>query len=359
MNERKILNGGKKRTQFGGPKERKAKRTCQKAMTASKKVVFALTSPTKVQARIFTKNKGRRKDQKGKGKEGTLEGYGQAWKSDDWSGWFCTKAHTAWIVATTLNLANHPTHVVLDLGCTRSIGSRTAIERFKKRAYYGITTEFCPSSKSFVFASSETEKCKESCIIHFPTIPPCSTKVDVLETGDVPILFFPFAFEGTYIMKDGDCVTEFRIRSPDLATRIWPPGFGPTWVSASPSSESVARTLRSKTSVHVCFTLMGTTCLFKGAASILDPKAGAGGTSDSFGVMVPLLSAAVMCFRAWVRVKVLRRRVLSPLLAAAGRCYRAQPLINIEGVTTHKHGTTCAAELFYLRHVRSCAASAF
>ena len=41
----------------------------------------------------------------------------------------------------------------------------------------------------FVFANSETETCKESCIIHFPTIPPCSTKVDVLETGDVPILF--------------------------------------------------------------------------------------------------------------------------------------------------------------------------
>ena len=30
---------------------------------------------------------------------------------------------------------------------------------------------------------------KESCIFHFPTIPPCSTKVDVLETGEVPILF--------------------------------------------------------------------------------------------------------------------------------------------------------------------------
>ena len=38
------------------------------------------------------------------------------------------------------------------------------------------------------FADSETETCMESCIIHFPTAPPCSTKVDVLETGDVPIL---------------------------------------------------------------------------------------------------------------------------------------------------------------------------
>ena len=31
--------------------------------------------------------------------------------------------------------------------------------------------------------------CWEICIIHFPPTPPCSTRVDVLETGDVPILF--------------------------------------------------------------------------------------------------------------------------------------------------------------------------
>ena len=103
---------------------------------------------------------------------------------------FCTKSYTALMVATPLNLANHPTHVVLDLGCRRPIGSRTAIERFKKHAgYHGITTEFCRCNKSFVFANSETETCKESRIIHFPTTSPCSTKVDVLETGGVPILF--------------------------------------------------------------------------------------------------------------------------------------------------------------------------
>ena len=42
-------------------------------------------------------------------------------------------------------------HVVLDLGCTQSIVSRTAIERFKKHAWcYGITTEFCRCDKSCV-----------------------------------------------------------------------------------------------------------------------------------------------------------------------------------------------------------------
>ena len=84
----------------------------------------------------------------------------------------------------------HPTHVVLDLGCTRSFGSRKTIRRFQTDALYsGITTGFCPCSKFFVFANSEAETCRENCLIHFPTTPPCSTIVDVLETGDVPDLF--------------------------------------------------------------------------------------------------------------------------------------------------------------------------
>ena len=59
----------------------------------------------------------------------------------------------------------------------------------KYAVYYGITTEFWPCIKSFVFANSETETCLENCTIHFPTTPPCSARVDVLETGDVPVLF--------------------------------------------------------------------------------------------------------------------------------------------------------------------------
>ena len=47
------------------------------------------------------------------------------------------------MASVPLNLAHHPTHVVLDLGCTRSIGSRAAIRRFQKHAlHYGMTTEF-------------------------------------------------------------------------------------------------------------------------------------------------------------------------------------------------------------------------
>ena len=123
---------------------------------------FRLYQPDKGAGKDFPDHKGIGEHPKAKGKEGTFpqsgfsasetpneEGYGQAWESDDLSashwtddswtpdaGWFCTKAHTAWMVATPLNLANHPTHVVPDLGCTRSIGSRTAIERFKNHTWY-------------------------------------------------------------------------------------------------------------------------------------------------------------------------------------------------------------------------------
>ena len=110
------------------------------------------------------------------------EGYGHSWESDDqfssyWpddsttsaTGWSCTRAHTAWMASVPFNLANHPTHVVLDLGCTRSLGSKAAIKRFQVHALYcSITTECCRCNKSFVFANSEMETCQESCIVHFP-----------------------------------------------------------------------------------------------------------------------------------------------------------------------------------------------
>ena len=160
MNKLKILNGGKKRTQFGGPKERKARRACQKAMMASMRVVFALSSPTKVQARTFTKTKAEERVKKEKAKkEPFLNPDSQPQKHPmrkdmarlgnhtirlpviglmipglQMLGGSVTRSYIAWMMATPLNLANHPTCVVLDLGCARWIGSRTAIERFKKHA---------------------------------------------------------------------------------------------------------------------------------------------------------------------------------------------------------------------------------
>ena len=72
-----------------------------------------------------------------------------------WHGTYCTDGVSPF---DPLNLAHHPTHVVLDLGFTRSIGSRTASERFQKHALcYDMTTEFCPCNQPFVFANLETE----------------------------------------------------------------------------------------------------------------------------------------------------------------------------------------------------------
>ena len=46
------------------------------------------------------------------------------------------------------------------------------------------------------------------------------------------------------------------------------------------------------------------------------------------------------------------------MLAAAARCFRAQPLTNAQGASEHLRTQVTAAELFYLRHLRTCAASA-
>ena len=98
------------------------------------------------------------------------------WESDNWSsshwpdeswtsaaGCFCTKAHGAWMVAIPLNLAMH--------------------------GIMALRRSFAVENNSFVFANSETETCMESCILHFPTAPPCSTKVVVLETVTCPPCF--------------------------------------------------------------------------------------------------------------------------------------------------------------------------
>ena len=64
---------------------------------------------------------------------------------------------------------------------------------------------------------------QENCIIHFRTILPCSTKVDVLETGDVPILFSLSQMKnlGTTVELDpkrGVCIP-LQLRVTNLVTR--------------------------------------------------------------------------------------------------------------------------------------------
>ena len=177
-------------------------------MKVFRMVGFVLTSLNKGQARISSSIKAEERTKKWRARATLILNRDIQPQNTQWTKvWPCLRirrlvfqplawrvllmrAHTAWMAAVPLNLANHPTHVVLDLGCTRAIGSRPAIERFQKHAsYYGITTECCRFNKSFVFARSETETCWKSCSIHFPTTRPYSTRVDVLETDHVVILF--------------------------------------------------------------------------------------------------------------------------------------------------------------------------
>ena len=134
----------------------------KKVMEAVGKVDFAQAHLKSVQSRIFIHTKARAKTQKEKSKGGVYpqtgfaasenpveEGLGPVWEPNDWnsnrsddsstSAWYNSR-YTAWMASVPLDLA-HPTHVVLDLCFTRSIGSREAIRRFQKYAvFYGITT---------------------------------------------------------------------------------------------------------------------------------------------------------------------------------------------------------------------------
>ena len=51
-------------------------------------------------------------------------------------------------------------------------------------------------------------------------------------------------------------------------------------------------------------------------------------------------------------------RIILAMVAAYGRCFRAQRPTNGQGASKHSRTQVSAAELFYLRHLRSCAASA-
>ena len=88
-----------------------------------------------------------------------------------------------------VDLAHDPTYVILDLGCTRAMGSRVAANRFMKAApYYGITIESLPTDSKFNFANSQTSVCKERMRVWLPMSPPISTDFDIVEEGNVPLL---------------------------------------------------------------------------------------------------------------------------------------------------------------------------
>ncbi len=62
----------------------------------------------------------------------------------------------------TVDLARNPTYVILDLGCTRAMGSRKAIHKLVDAASHkGVCCEFLPPGALFNFANSQTTRCKE------------------------------------------------------------------------------------------------------------------------------------------------------------------------------------------------------
>ena len=88
-----------------------------------------------------------------------------------------------------VNVAKEPTYVILDLGCTRAMGSRVAVTRLLNVAHhYGITYEILPTDSKFNFANSQTATCTERVRLWLPTNPPISTDFDIVEEGHVPLL---------------------------------------------------------------------------------------------------------------------------------------------------------------------------
>ena len=78
-----------------------------------------------------------------------------------------------------------------DSGCTRSMGSWHAIQRFTQAIEPMkdiISYEHIPAKTKFTFAKRKTARVNWTLHLRYHTTPPCSTNIDVLEQGTVPIL---------------------------------------------------------------------------------------------------------------------------------------------------------------------------
>ena len=88
-----------------------------------------------------------------------------------------------------INMDQNPTFVILDLGCTKCMGSRKKVERFlQASASYGFSHEWIRSGAKFSFANSEQDTIEWKVRVWFPTSPPVFTDIEVLEKGNCPIL---------------------------------------------------------------------------------------------------------------------------------------------------------------------------
>lgn len=100
-----------------------------------------------------------------------------------------SSALSAWRAREIVDIAENPSYAILDLGCSRSTGSRKALEAFEWAAWYhGITCEWKQCWTRIAFANSKSEWLELCVVVHFPTNPPESTTIDVHEAGNIPIL---------------------------------------------------------------------------------------------------------------------------------------------------------------------------
>ena len=194
VNEHRILNGGQKKTWFVGPEERKAK-ACRMAMKASRRAVFALTSQKKGAGKDFILHKGRGKDPKKKRARKPLihNREFQHLKHPMKKDMAMLGKRTTGLPAIALTSPQlHLLGIQLMLFSILAAHDRFDHEQQSNvlRIMHGIEAlrrSFAVATTLLFAQNSEIETCLASCIIHFPTTPPCSTRVDVLETGVVPI----------------------------------------------------------------------------------------------------------------------------------------------------------------------------
>ena len=112
----------------------------------------------------------------------TIEGTTETWES------LLRRPASFWTL-DMVDIMRNPTYVILDLGCTKPMGSRHAVNAFMKAApSYGMECQLIPSTTNFTFANGETAHATQACRVRFPTEPPTWTDFDIVEQGHVPIL---------------------------------------------------------------------------------------------------------------------------------------------------------------------------
>ena len=86
-----------------------------------------------------------------------------------------------------------PTVAILDLGCTRAMGSRNAINAFCDYVDThdcGLWYKIEPTSSRFFFANSQQTRCTEKLVVHMydKAWSVHTTEFDIVEEGNVPLL---------------------------------------------------------------------------------------------------------------------------------------------------------------------------